>query len=68
MRKYRARSNCDPRKVFARYKGKCSCGVSIARGDVVVYYPLERKVVCLKCGIKSLEAIQDEDLFVNRSL
>lgn len=67
-RRYRITTNYDPRRIIARYAGQCSCGVSITPGDEIVYYPRGRKAVCLKCGIRSLEAIQDEDFFINRSL
>lgn len=67
-RRYKYLTNYDPRRLFARYDGWCSCGALITRGDEVVYYPRGRRVVCLKCGIRSFEAIQDEDFFINRSL
>lgn len=65
MKKY---YNYDPRKLYARFDSVCLCGRLITKGDEVVYYPKDRKAVCLSCGIRSLEAIIDEDCFVNRSL
>lgn len=65
---YRKYYRNDPFKMVAKFDSKCSCGVQIKRGDEIVYYPKNHKAECINCGRRSLEAIEDEDIFENRCL
>lgn len=59
----------DPFKMKAKFSSKCSnCNKEIKKGDWIVYYPRCHSAECLDCGKKSLDAIIDEDFFVNNSL
>ena len=51
----------DPKVITLRYKATCGCGARLERGDAGVWYPLERKLVCMNCGQPDVIACDEED-------
>ena len=52
----------DPRWIRAKYPGRCHCGREIKPGDRALYFPVSKKLSCLKCGHVDAMRISDDDL------
>lgn len=51
----------DPRWLTAKFASTCTCGMRIAKGDEIYYYPLTRKAVCQECGQKGAAELAADD-------
>ena len=56
------RGGSTPREIVAKWGGRCGCGVAIAPGDQVMYYPAAKRVECWGCSQGTREALDDEQL------
>ena len=48
-----ARYNRDPHWITVRYLATCTCGVHIQQSDRAWYWPIGKKLECIKCGKES---------------
>lgn len=58
----------DPKKMSAKYRGKCpKCSEAISVGQTIYYWPSNRTAYCESCGAddfnKFLNAAQDEAMY-----
>lgn len=58
---YKRYYRADPRRITAKYAGRCGCGAAIKPGDSVMYFPRGKVVECEGCAGKTEALMADED-------
>ncbi len=58
----------DPRKLTAKFAGKCSkCKAPVKKGEILYYWPKSKTALCEKCGESEyqrfIEAAIDEEIY-----